>query len=246
VIAHAGGEGLGPSNSIEAMRASMSAGADVLDADLWMTTDGVIVAHHDRSLEATTGERGFIDERSFAELQSLDLRAGWTGEPIEQPVRIPSLDQVLSEFPTTLISLEIKQSAPSLAETLCEALERHSATGRTYVSANEDADVYRVAETCPGTSIITTTYRDVAEMRRARESDLDWCAPAPIGQPPYRESLLDPTNVEWSHDHGLAVFTWTVDDPETLEGLAEAGVDGVYTRRPDIARRVFDAMSTDS
>ena len=38
----------------------------------------------------------------------------------------------------------------------------------------------------------------------------------------------------------MAIFTWTVDDPDTLRGLAEAGVDGVYTRRPDIARRVFD------
>jgi glycerophosphoryl diester phosphodiesterase len=41
---------------------------------------------------------------------------------------------------------------------------------------------------------------------------------------------------------GLAIFTWTVDDPETLRELARAAVDGVYTTRPDIARRVFDEL----
>ena len=77
-------------------------------------------------------------------------------------------------------------------------------------------------------------------MRRVRSTGEAWCAPAPIGQPPFSANLLDPANVGWSHDHGMAIFTWTVDDPDTLRGLAEAGVDGVYTRRPDIARKVFD------
>lgn len=87
---------------------------------------------------------------------------------------------------------------------------------------------------------------DVAVMRRVRETDEAWCAPAPIGQPPYDEGLLDPENVAWSHDHGMAIFTWTVDDPETLLGLAQAGVDAVYTRWPDIARQVFDGYAAEN
>ena len=100
--------------------------------------------------------------------------------------------------------------------------------------------MYAAQAECPGSVVITTTYRDVAEMRRVRSTGEAWCAPAPIGQPPFSANLLDPANVGWSHDHGMAIFTWTVDDPDTLRGLAEAGVDGVYTRRPDIARKVFD------
>ena len=110
------------------------------------------------------------------------------------------------------------------------------------ITRNDDDDLYAAQRECPGSMVITTTYRDVAEMREARETGVAWCAPAPIGQPPFRESLLDPTNVAWSHDHGMAIFTWTVDDPDTLRGLAEAGVDAVYTRRPDIARQVFDEV----
>ncbi len=242
VIAHAGGEGLGPSNSLTAMHRSMDAGADLLDADLRMTSDGVVVAHHDRGLAGTTG-RGNIDELTWSEVQSFDLRREWTGEPIGEPVRIASLDQILAEFPDVTISLEIKQSVPSMAIALCDALRRNDAVGRVYLSANDDAAVYAAQAECPDSTVITTTYADVDAMRVARSTGAAWCAPAPIGQPPFRSSLLERANVDWSHEHGMAIYTWTVDDPETLRQLARAGVDGVYTRRPDVARQIFDEVA---
>lgn len=240
VIAHAGGEGLGPANTIVAMRRSLDAGADILDADLWMTSDGVIVAAHDRALDAATGHVGNIDETTWSELQQLDVRAGWTGASIDEPVRIPSLEQILTSFPDGVISLEIKQRQPSISNELCRVLTATGSVGRVYLSANLDDTLYEARDRCDGV-LITTTYADVDAMRSARnEPDSTWCAPAPIGQPPYREGRFDPESVTWSHDHGMAIFTWTVDDVDTLRQLAEAGVDGVYTRRPDIARMVFD------
>lgn len=246
VIAHAGGEGLAPANSILAMHRSMAAGADLLDADLWMSADGMVVAHHDRDIASDTDLSGNIDELTWDQLQAADLRAGWTGETIDEPVRIPSLEQILTAFPEVMISLEIKQSVPPMAKPLCDVLRRLNAVDRVYLSANDDDDVYAAQAECPGSLVITTTYRDVAAMRRARETDESWCAPAPIGQPPFNDGLLDRSNVAWSHAHGMAIFTWTVDDPSTLRGLAEAGVDAVYTRRPDIARQVFDDLAAET
>lgn len=243
VIAHAGGEGLGPANSILAMRRSLDAGADVLDADLWMSADGIVVATHDRNLAAATGRRVNVDETEWDELEQYDLRDGWTGETIDEPVRIPSLEQILEAFPGVLISLEIKQDQPSISDELCRVLTAADRIDSVYLSANDDDTLYHARERCDGV-LITTTYADVDAMRAARDDvDSTWCAPAPIGQPPYREGRFDPQSVDWSHDHGMAIFTWTVDDPATLRLLAEAGVDGVYTRRPDIARQVFDEFA---
>ena len=226
-----------------AMRRSLDAGADILDVDLWMSADGVVVAAHDRALGAATGHVGNIDETSWSGLQQLDLRAGWTGVEIAEPVRIPSLEQILVAFPTALISLEIKQDQPSIGDELCRVLTATGSVDRVYLSANQDQTVYDARDRCAGV-MITTTYADVDRMREARDdADSTWCAPAPIGQPPYREDRFDPESVAWSHDHGMAIFTWTVDDAETLRRLAEAGVDGVYTRRPDIARQVFDEFA---
>ncbi len=245
VIAHAGGEGLGPENTIEAMERSLAAGADALEVDLRMTADGVIVARHDRDVAVTTDGSGNVDELTWADVQRLDAAATWDGPPVAAPtpVRVPSLEQILVRFAGVRIALELKQTKPSMAGPLCSLLRRTRSSERVYLSANDDAAVYAARDACPEV-LITTTYRDLADMRAARAAGVAWCAPSPIGQPPYREGRFDERRVRESHDRGMAVYTWTVDDPETLRELARAGVDGVYTRRPDIARAVFDELAS--
>jgi len=242
VIAHAGGEGVGPSNTIEAMERSLAAGADLLDVDLRMTSDGVIVARHDRDVASTTNGRGNVDDLTWAELQRFDAAARWTGAPLPAAVRIPSLEQILERFPDVTISLELKQVEPSMAESLCEVLRRTRSVERVYLSANDDSAVYATRDACPQVLIITTTYADLDLMRAADEGEDDWCAASPIGQPPYREGAFDAERVQTSHRRGMALFVWTVDDPVVLRELAEMGVDGVYTGRPDVARKVFDDL----
>ncbi|MDA3039708.1 MAG: glycerophosphodiester phosphodiesterase family protein [Actinomycetota bacterium] len=242
----AGGEGLGPANTILAMRRSMRAGADALEVDLRMSSDGVIVALHDRELSTTTDGRGPVDDHSWAELQRLDAAAHWSGDPIEEAVAIPSLVEILETFPDAPFSLEIKQTTPSMADELCEVLIETESFDRIYLSSDVDAALCAARDVCPESLVITTTYGDLDEQRAARDRGEPWCAASPIGQPPYREDRFD---AEWfadAHAHGMAIFMWTVDDPEVLRELAEAGVDGVYTRRPDIARAVFDEFAADS
>ncbi len=242
VIAHAGGEGLGPSNTIEAMVRSLDAGADILDVDLRMTSDGVIVARHDRDVASTTDGTGHVDEMTWNELQQLDAAADWTGAPIDRPVRVPSLEQILVRFPDVTFSLEIKQEAAPMGAALCEVLAETDSIERVYLSSNDDDALYAAHFACPEV-LITTTYRDLDEMRAAQEGTEQWCAASPIGQPPYRDGQPDAERIQTAHRRGMALFTWTVDDPAVLRELAEAGIDGVYSRRPDVARTVFDDVA---
>ena len=245
VIAHAGGEGLGPANTLEAMRRSMAVGADVNDADVHITADGVLVAIHDDTVDATTDGTGYVRDKTLAELQTLD--AGWSfpGPGGDFPfrgkgVRIPTIEQVLTEFPGTLTSLEFKDDSGPAPQILCTLLRRLGRTDAVYVSSDVDPAIDEFKAVCPE---VTTTVTDalVPVMRAAQASGEAWCSPVPIGQPPYRDDRK-PTasSLRWSHDHGLASFTWTVDDPDTLRFLARVGMDGVYTRRPDIARAIVD------
>ena len=125
---------------------------------------------------------------------------------------------------------------------VCDVLWRTSSIGRVYVSANEDEVVYAARDACPGL-LITTTYTDLDTMRSSTKGEPGWYTASPIGQPPYCEGRFDADRVTISHRRGTALFVWTVDDPEALRELAAAGVDAVYTRRPDIARTVFDEIA---
>jgi glycerophosphoryl diester phosphodiesterase len=245
VIAHAGGEGLGPSNTVEAMKASMAAGADVLDADVRITADGVLVAIHDATIDATTNGTGKVAELTLAELQSFDA-----GYRFRDPngaysfrgkgVVVPTVEDILVSFPDVLTSLELKVAGEA-STALCDLLRRHDRMTNVYVSSDGDAGVDQILKACPET-ITTVTDALLVPMRAARESGSAWCSPVPIGQPPF-SSRQTAESVAWAHDHGLAEFTWTIDDPQTITELVTLGMDGVYTRRPDIARRVIDQAS---
>jgi glycerophosphoryl diester phosphodiesterase len=42
-----------------------------------------------------------------------------------------------------------------------------------------------------------------------------------------------------SHDIGVRVVVWTVDDPVVIRGLLNAGVGAIITDRPDVLREVL-------
>jgi glycerophosphoryl diester phosphodiesterase len=117
-------------------------------------------------------------------------------------------------------------------------------TSDAYVGSAGDAAVDTFAPLCPE---VTTTVTDamVPIMQAARQSNEPWCAPVAVGQPPFSNDgrkLITREFVEWDHQHGLAVYTWTLDDEARLREAADAGVDAVYTGRADIARKIFDNL----
>jgi glycerophosphoryl diester phosphodiesterase len=47
--------------------------------------------------------------------------------------------------------------------------------------------------------------------------------------------------VDEAHQHGFAVWTWTVDDPADMRRVMALGVDGIMTNRPDLLKAVQEA-----
>ena len=125
---------------------------------------------------------------------------------------------------------------------LCSLLRSTRRTNDVYVSSAGDAAIDAFAPLCPE---VTTTVTDamVPLMRAARQSGAAWCSPVPIGQPPLSRGAtfrLTTESVEWSHAHGLAVFTWTAETEASLRFVASLGVDAVYTARADLAKRILN------
>ena len=112
-IAHRGGSGLWPENTMEAFERAIEAGADGIELDVHLSHDGILVVHHDESLKPAIarGPDGkwldrptpLIKELSFAELQAYDvgrLRPGarygahYPEQTSFDGARIPKLEDV--------------------------------------------------------------------------------------------------------------------------------------------------------
>jgi glycerophosphoryl diester phosphodiesterase len=244
VIAHASSAYFGPPNTVEMLRAAVRAGADVVDADVRLSADGVLVAAHDDDLGGASNGEGSLRAHTFLELRQLDF--GWRWKDPQgkfsrrgKGVRIPTIEEVLKAFPNRRVSLEFKVTGGEV--TLCNLVRRLGRTKDVYISSAGDAAIDTFKPICPE---VTTTVTDamVPLLRAAQASGEAWCAPVPIGQPPFsrgNSTFISKKSVDWNHAHGLAVYTWTVDAEEDLRVALAAGVDGVYTGRADLARKVF-------
>lgn len=243
IIAHAGGYYFGPPNTIEMMQAAKSAGADILDADVRVTKDGVLVAAHDDNVRAKSGATISIANSTYDELRRIDIGDTWAGPNHDFPlagshVLVPSIETVMRTFPRNRVGLEFKTDGAEAA--LCTLLRSMKRTGDVFVSSGGDGPVTRFKSICPE-SVTTVTDAMEAEYLRAESTHSPWCSPVGIGQPPlgFQDFHLTKANVDWDHDHGLADYTWTANSESALRAVARLGVDAVYTDRPDLARAIF-------
>ncbi|HEY3043430.1 MAG TPA: glycerophosphodiester phosphodiesterase [Vicinamibacterales bacterium] len=89
VFAHRGGSALAPENTMAAFDRGLALGADGLELDVRLSRDGVVVVHHDRTLERTTNLSGPIANHTADELARAD--AGYSflwGPPADGPIRL--------------------------------------------------------------------------------------------------------------------------------------------------------------
>lgn len=82
-----------PENSLEAIRAAIGMGLEMVELDVEKTADGVYVVLHDSWLDRTTTCKGRLSERNFESLRDCRLRRGDFGPATDE--RIPTLAEAL-------------------------------------------------------------------------------------------------------------------------------------------------------
>jgi glycerophosphoryl diester phosphodiesterase len=244
VFAHRGGAALRPENTLLAFDHGLSLGADGLEFDVHLSRDGVVVVHHDASLERTTSGRGPLAALTADELGRLD--AGYSFDGFRGAAGgVPRLDTVLRRYPVPLI-IELKVNDPVLAHKTIDAVRAARAVERVALGSF-GTRVLRAARTYEP-AIRTGSSRHETRLALYR-SWVRW----PVRQPPYREfqvpelsgstRVVSPRFVQYAQAAGVAVYVWTVDDAADMRRLLDWGVDGLISDRPDIAVEVARART---
>jgi glycerophosphoryl diester phosphodiesterase len=247
VIPHGGGDGLFPENTLVAFERTIAMGADVVDVDLRLSKDDVVVAFHDATVDRITGTSGSIRAMTFDQLSGLD--AGWSftsagvdsaaadAHPFRgEGVTIPSFESILDEFPTTLLSVDLKDESLDMVQPVCGLLRDRRRFNDVFVGSNSDEQILQFRRECPDVRT-SAIMGDVYAARDARASNDPSFVPAvTVDQPPFRSDgrqLVDAASLAWAHQHGIAILTWVVNDVDDMQLLVDLGVDGIYTSYPD-------------
>ena len=94
-------------NSLESIRDAVKAGADIIEADIKKTADGVLILMEDDNIKRTCGEDRLVSESTFDELSKYTLLSGEGGSNAEKTdLKIPSLKQVFKNRESCLYLLD--------------------------------------------------------------------------------------------------------------------------------------------
>ncbi|MEO7429636.1 MAG: glycerophosphodiester phosphodiesterase [Acidimicrobiales bacterium] len=220
VIGHRGASATYPENTLAAFQGAIDQGADGIELDVRRTADGAMALRHDDAL---------ADGRVVVDLQQVDL-------PPEVPVLAAALDVCRA---LAVVNIEIKNwpddrdfdPTLQLAADVVALLEARGELldGRNLVSCFHLPTVDRVHELAPD---LATAW--LVGMVDEPEAMIDRTARhGHVAIHPHHAFITEGF-VARAHAAGLAVNTWTCDEPDRIRWLAEVGVDAVVTNMPNV------------
>ena len=227
-VAHKGASGERPENTLAAFERAVELKVDFIELDVHLSSEGVPVVIHDHDLDRTTNGIGPVRAATLADLKKLD--AGSWASPPWPDQRVPTLNQVLESIgDKARFLIEIKTGPfdyTGIEDKVAELIRQAGLIDSVVVISFDHWVLHRLRRTNPSLAtgaVYGCRPADPVSMARAAGADLlmpHW-------------SFVTREDVGLCHAAGLSVFPWTVDEPELIRNVAQAGVDGIVSNWPD-------------
>jgi len=224
---HQGAPGYAPENTLASFQKAIDLGVDGVELDIFIV-DGDLVVIHDYRLERLTTGTGLVEEKTFDEIRSLEVKGGG---------KIPSLTEVLNLVNRrTSVNIEIKSecTAPLVANVINEYVRKHGWKYEQFqVSSFNHYELKTIKALVPEIKTGALIFG------------------VPIGWAKFAADLnvysinisiefVNEELIEDAHRRGIKVFVFTVNFPDDIQRMIDLGVDGVFTDYPD---RVIEIRS---
>jgi glycerophosphoryl diester phosphodiesterase len=235
LVGHRGDPVRHPENSIEGFISALRAGADAVEFDVRLTSDGVPVIMHDADVARTTNGVGLVHERTLEELRALRLADG---------SRVPTLTEALAAVGPLggAVDIEIKNlpGEPAFEPTAERALEATLAglrdapfPGSVVISSFNPATLRRSVELSPDVPtglLIIDAVDPFDALALATAEAHAFVLPSVASLAAAGRDLIGA-----AHEAGVRVGAWTADDPQAVRRLLEWDIDAVATNDPAMA-----------
>ncbi|CAH1216306.1 Glycerophosphodiester phosphodiesterase [Paenibacillus auburnensis] len=229
-FAHRGASAVCPENTMAAFRKSLELGATGIETDVQMSSDGGLVLIHDESLKRTAGAEGYVKDRTLSQLLELDA-GSWFGTEFKDE-RLPTLEELLDllQERDTLLNIELKNGIfmyPGMEEKVIAAVRDYGMSNRVVLSSFNHYSLAYCKSLAPE---IRTGILYGEGLYRPWDYAASLQADALHA---YHYAVL-PEFVAEASEHGVVYHPWTVNDPERMKALIDAGVAGIITDYPDV------------
>jgi len=270
-VGHRGTAGLAPEHTIASYDLALEDGADFIEQDLRMTSDGVLVVLHDEDLDRTTRGpaencTGPVSEKTLDQVKTCDVGSFFNERYPEyardeyEGLKIQTLEEVFRRYGTdTNYYIETRSSeAPpgnpgvddssEMEEELLRLMDqyglREPAAGswRVLIQSFVPASLAEIHAKDPSLPLVQL-YSD-EETGETIRADLEATGDYAIGIGPSMDDV-DRGLVESAHARCLAVHPYTLAEEPDMQDLIDLGVDGMFTDFPNRLEEVLDEEAVD-
>ncbi|MHA1167824.1 MAG: glycerophosphodiester phosphodiesterase [Candidatus Hodarchaeales archaeon] len=239
-IAHRGGAGLCPENTLAAFRNASNPvyAVDMIEFDLQPTRDRKIIVMHDKTIDRTTNGEGRAPELDFNYIRGLD--AGSWFDPRYLGERIPTLSETLECIPDSIeLNVELKfidEKDNWFEQSVYKILDSHGALDRSLITTRWPLSCDRLLEIDPD---IDTT---VLQKQRTEEEYIDLLVKKNLKFAQLRLHSMNQDFIERLHDNGIQAFIFFADEETKMLSFIKMGIDGILTNYPDRLERVMRSL----
>lgn len=224
IVAHRGAPDRALENSLAGIALAVADGAEMIEFDVRLTSDGEPVVLHDARTGRTAKGNLAVASTPAARLRSVLLK---NGEPI--PFLADALALVRGKIP---VNIHVKTTGGTAA--VCRALSSAGYDGKVVLSSGLREECLEARTLRPDLPCGLVTGRPSA-------SDIAFCLRHSLRSihPDHRRLTL--LRVRKVKSAGLLLIPYTVDDPETFFRLVDGGADGVFSNRWETLRAAWRA-----
>ena len=270
-VGHRGTAGLAPEHTMASYDLALENGADYIEQDLRMTSDGVLVVLHDEDLDRTTRGpaencTGPVGEKTLEQVKTCDVGSFFNerypdfARDAYEGLKIPTLEEVFRRYGTeTNYYIETRSAeAPpgnpgidassGMEEELLRLMDEYglseSAAGswRVLIQSFVPASLEEIHAKDPSLPLVQL-YSD-EETGEAIRADLATAGEYAVGVGPSMDDV-DRGLVEAAHAECLAVHPYTLLEEPDMREMIDLGADGMFTDFPNRLEGVLGEEASD-
>lgn len=248
IVAHRGASFDAPENTLAAFELAFEQGADGVEGDFYLSSDGEIVCCHDKDTQRTAGVKHVISQTPLKVLRSLDV-GSWKNEKFRGE-RMPTFAEVADAIPAGKKFIIELKTGPEIVAPLKDALAKTDLEDEQIliICFNEQTiaeckrllpdlkchwltDYKQDAKTCEWKPSLAEV---LATLERSHADGLGTQAEMKHVDAEFLESLCEEGHCEF--------HVWTVDKPKVARFYRELKPWGITTNRPGWLRKKLESQ----
>jgi len=233
ILAHRGDFAHAPENTLPAFQQALQKGADGVELDAKLTSDGHVIVIHDSTVDRTTDGKGRVASHTLEAIRKLDA-GKWFNEKFAG-TKVPLLEEVFETVGRDkMINIELTNyTTPrdGLAAKVCELIKRHNNQGQILFSSFFPSNLKITAQMLPEIPRGLLAMPGLVGLWARSFGFMfgEYQALHPHISNASREQMLR------AHRLKRRVHVWTANMPGQIIQLKEWGADGIITDDPQAA-----------